>query len=695
MKKILFILLLIGQFVIGQTVTISGQFNTDGNSPVAREDYTFKVLNYGSLYATVGSHNGDPNVTVSGSTVTIASISVDYSTTYSFSIVSVAGGYESSVGAAIAHTTPNAPAPSGDGLHPTLLNFRIENANPDRVLFDSSEELTGSTTTGFTVSGKTISSVTIQSGSTTGHYFTVSSAFTWWDNNTIRYEGGSNIEDTETNILYNFPLQYIQNNISEPTASTDRYVTVNGAGSHNGILGNEWTITEAFSNAQAGQTVHVQAGDYGAVNCVLANNGTATNPIKFIGYDVTPNDNPSLTRSVGMSFDSSKMPLLNNGSGIGINTNSKQYFILRNIQIYSYSDYGIQLDDSDFAVIDNVYIEGGGDFGIRTVDANSQNNRVINSYIANCNQVAVRLYNKNNLIENTWAVTSKVSNMDYYISVYGGNDGGNNIVRNNYLSRFQTDTHTGHGVSIKAGQPTYVSSYNLVENNTILKIRQALEARHHTITYGVYRNNEITGVVSDNSIAGGMRVLNGANNNLFIGNKVSYGKYGISFASSGEDPTAPDAGHNNKFINNILTNNLYGIFTDEDASGQNRTIYDNEILFCTFYNNDHLFGTVSNDLTANSNVFKNNIVTNSGNDDLNGNENGWRQSWSNYWNNTSLVVPGNTGVIEVNPNFVDTSDFVPQATMNGTPVAGVEYDGSIPPIEREKTNPTIGAKEQQ
>ena len=90
-------------------------------------------------------------------------------------------------------------------IPPVLKNFRILYNQPSRVYFDSSVPITASTTTGFTVSGKSLSSVTIASGSTTGHYFTVSSSFTYWDNNTIRYTGGSNIKIPEVLVCQNLP----------------------------------------------------------------------------------------------------------------------------------------------------------------------------------------------------------------------------------------------------------------------------------------------------------------------------------------------------------------------------------------------------------------------------------------------------------------------------------------------------------
>ena len=71
------------------------------------------------------------------------------------------------------------------GVPPVLSNFRIDGGQTSRVYFDSSEPITGSNASGFRISGKSISGVRISTGKTSGHYFTVSSPFTYWDNNTM------------------------------------------------------------------------------------------------------------------------------------------------------------------------------------------------------------------------------------------------------------------------------------------------------------------------------------------------------------------------------------------------------------------------------------------------------------------------------------------------------------------------------
>lgn len=110
-----------------------------------------------------------------------------------------------------------------DVVAPTLSNYTINDTNPDRVSFESSEEITGTTFGGFTLgSGKTVTAININSGSTTGHYFTVNTDYVNADgNDTIAYSGsGSNIQDLSGNALASFTATTVTNNIPSSLAFT-------------------------------------------------------------------------------------------------------------------------------------------------------------------------------------------------------------------------------------------------------------------------------------------------------------------------------------------------------------------------------------------------------------------------------------------------------------------------------------------
>ena len=116
---------------------------------------------------------------------------------------------------------------------PVLSKFRIENNQTSRVYFDSSENIFGSSIKGFVISGKTIIKLNIVKGQITGHYLEVSQPFSFWDNNTLRYTGGSDIEDEDNNALQEFTLSYIQNNVTIDEGSV-KEIFVNSSVSKSG-----------------------------------------------------------------------------------------------------------------------------------------------------------------------------------------------------------------------------------------------------------------------------------------------------------------------------------------------------------------------------------------------------------------------------------------------------------------------------
>ena len=178
---------------------------------------------------------------------------------------------------------------------PVLSNFRILSTELSRVYFNSTTDVTGLTTTGFVISGKTILSVNIDAGGLSG-YFAVSVPFTFWDNNTIRLGENNSLVDVNTK-LHNFTMEYIVNNIAEPTASTNRYVSVAGGGDGTSEA-SPWTWAQAVTNAAPGMTIWVKAGNYGSyVGSFDKNTTTISNPIKFIGYKTSTGGVPDVIES--------------------------------------------------------------------------------------------------------------------------------------------------------------------------------------------------------------------------------------------------------------------------------------------------------------------------------------------------------------------------------------------------------------
>lgn len=68
-------------------------------------------------------------------------------------------------------------------------------------------------------------------------------------------------------------------------ALTERYVTVTGAGAHDGSFGGEWTLAEALTNAVAGDRCNVLKGAYSSGADSVTNAGTTQAAIIFRGYN--------------------------------------------------------------------------------------------------------------------------------------------------------------------------------------------------------------------------------------------------------------------------------------------------------------------------------------------------------------------------------------------------------------------------
>jgi hypothetical protein len=103
---------------------------------------------------------------------------------------------------------------AADTTAPTLSAFTIPDANRNRVNFSSSEAITATGFSGFSITGKTITGITINAGATTGHYFTLGSAFTHGDAATIAYTAVANqVEDVYGNDLGNIAATAITNSI--------------------------------------------------------------------------------------------------------------------------------------------------------------------------------------------------------------------------------------------------------------------------------------------------------------------------------------------------------------------------------------------------------------------------------------------------------------------------------------------------
>ncbi|MEL4455494.1 T9SS type A sorting domain-containing protein [Lutimonas vermicola] len=533
-------------------------------------------------------------------------------------------------------------------IPPIITNFTIEDDQRARVYFDSSEPIIGSNVTGFILTGNTIIGIKINAGQTTGHYFSVSRPFTFWDNNTIRYEGGSDLINDNSIPLMEFNLEYIDNNISEPEGKGNTYfVSTDGNNNSAGTnISNPWrTIAYAASQATAGDMVYIKAGDYGDETISVKYSGTASNPIKFIGYKENPGDRPTLNRNQNTEFISTEMPFIHtsskNGSGFG--AIDKKYIIIRNLQVEGYNN-SVDIAKSSYCIVDNVYVRGGKTNINNFPYYKSVQNRVINSYVSNGSHNGIYMTGARHLIENVYATSKGKPNMDYYIVIVGGNVGiGEHIIRNCEVLRDLSDTHPGHGISLKA-QGREIG-YSLVENSIIRNVGMSLEARHSGSRNNVYKDLFIT---NEGSNYGKGIQITSAQNSVFERIFVENKSYGIKFLGSTEDPDAKDAGNNNLIRNCIFNDNSVNIQVIEDLDGQNRVPKNNLIANCIFNAAGSMFLFEANEKSQNNAII--NSIMNEIKSEFHKNSNAYTFDFSysnfysinkSFWSNKAESGEGN------------------------------------------------------
>ena len=554
-------------------------------------------------------------------------------------------------------------------LNPQIFNFTIEAGQLSRIYFESTKIITSGINgiNGFIVEGKSISGVSINSGALIGHYFSLTSSLTNWDNVLIRYEGGSDIIDSSSNPLFDFTLKYIENKIDEPGAGNSVVYAAsttqgNGSGSSEA---NAMSYSTAGSVSQ-GTTVMMLAGQTSS-SMVISNNGTATNPIKFIGYNNAGKD-VDRTKTIGMSFDNTIMPLFNNGSNYGIIMDNKDNIIIKNIQLSNFSNnYAILNENGENQVFDNIYMSDGLRGIGHNVSPNSKNNRVTNTYSANMTRSGVILAGTNNLIKDNLSCTSKNTGMDYYLLCQGGIGGHSQAIIDCEISRFSGDGHNGHGSVFKAGPDGRVIEHSLMQNVNI--IRTNSELRHAGVTNCVMRNVTLNGHT-------GMVIRDGSSYNTIDSCRVDDSNYFIRFYETEEPVAIADPyPHHNRIMNCVSKGNdvLFNVQDNGLITGK-PTIENNEFINNTFDDSPKIYDVTDAVTFSANNVFTNNIFTNIPNiGDSNfiptfKYNNGW-----DYWLSNGTPISG-VGNISIDPEFSPYPIATNEDLQVGLWINGNEYD---------------------
>ncbi len=499
-----------------------------------------------------------------------------------------------------------------------LSNFRIENSYKDRVYFDVKGDISGLTKQGFVISGKTISSI-----NTSGNYFTVSSPFTFWDNNTIRL--GENSDEFNGIVanpkMYNFTLSYIVNNIAEPTVSTNRYVAVGGNG--NGTSeGNPASLSYMASNAASGQTWWIKAGNYGNTTISLTKNGTTTNPIKYIGYKSTPGDITSnylnSYNDIKNNFSSTEMPTLTgSGSGTAI-TMGADYVILRNFQTKEFLRTMSASSSPHHFTIDNFNSRDNAGThshtGINLLNPNIHNARIRNSVFLNHDMASIVIQGSGvgyNLIDNIksyqdMSLSMGYSRQDYHLTL----NGSNNIIRNCHVENFNnSDSNTQtHGIGVKATGIVQDNNWNLIEKSTAVNMQESFYLRNYHCDFNVIKDCIAKGNGSTSyEDTGGIWLWGGTHYNIYERIAVKeMTQCGIGLMDNQETPYHDEVGSGNIVRNCTFEDVKYALYSSSMKNSAN--FNDNKFYNNTFTNVTNRFYKKNNDGVIIKNLeWKNNI----------------------------------------------------------------------------------------
>tara|TARA_R110002073_G_scaffold72537_1_gene177551 strand:- start:565089 stop:569420 length:4332 start_codon:yes stop_codon:yes gene_type:complete len=615
---------------------------------------------------------------------------------------------------------------------PVLSNFRIENTNTNRVYFDSNEPITASTYGGFIISGKSINGITIADGQTTGHYFSVSSSFNFWDNNTIRYSSGSNLKSASGFDLPPFTLEYIKNNIPEPEANLNTYyVATNGSDSNNGLTEATpfKTIQKGLNVAKAGSTVYVKAGRY--VNRSLTsvkNSGTVTSPVKLIGYKTNPGDINSMYYSftqgaVAPDLDASEMPLLDgeNSNSYGLHINGPNYIIIRNIQVTRYL-FGFNHWNGIGYILDNCiakdfYGTGSQEGGAVNTNPNTSNKLYSPSYFRIKNTIAINggmanlhIRGSHNLVDNVKtycdkAIGSGTFGSDYFIAITGDN----NIIRNSSVEALNNNVNAySHGFSARGashddGNWGSTTSYNLFQHLYVKSgSQEALQSRNPRTDYNVWKDIVIEGFGQGSLDGEGISNQTGAQNNTYDRITLRNLRTAFMFTTGSEGNNTPSLLHTSgNVLKNIIVDKVHTVIGTHTLRGYLGTYENNKIYNVTINNASYLFDkrnhTASNFAASGNEIINsifNGVARERRKEEYPFTQDMFKIGYSNFYGGFTKLSWA-TNSISVNPNLDNDLMFTSETPSSiydgGTDVQGVNFD--IDGTERTNGKYSMGAYE--
>lgn len=145
--------------------------------------------------------------------------------------------------------------------------------------------------------------------------------------------------------------------------ASNYYVATDGDDGDPGTLGEPFrTLTYAMSTAgpaSAGDSIYVEAGNYGGEKIKFEISGTVSNRIVIQGYKTTPGDQPKDDWQYLDAHITSETPYYDRSfDGVGMDFQEQEYITVNNFQITEYS-VGVQIDGGH-NIIENFYISEQG-----------------------------------------------------------------------------------------------------------------------------------------------------------------------------------------------------------------------------------------------------------------------------------------------------------------------------------------------
>ena len=429
-------------------------------------------------------------------------------------------------------------------------------------------------------------------------------------------------------------------------SATDYYVAVDGNDANSGLsVATPWkTISFAATQVLAGDTVFIKAGDYGNENIVMTVDGSAGNPISFIGYQNTPGDNPQNNYVIGSALDASIMPTLNGGdrnTGIAINLTSRSYINLQNIQIHDYAN-GIYAYATTNSIVDNITAITLGDVNASysgqgiVFGSFADNNTIKNCLVYNAAAENISVAGNNNTIDNCKSFSddnqTSASSTDYYIVAAGNN----NLIKNCYAERIGNLEHGGHGIGFKE-----YAQDSLIEDSTSVNMSGSFYFRHSPVFNNTIRNCHVLN--SDE----GLLMRDGAHDNVFENCIIDNAYYAIAFIDAfNEDDGAPNTAEANVIKNSLITNTRYAVIAFEQFERPSDVV-NNRIENCTIDNAQYLIYSERENI---NNSMTNTIITNVANYSIGSVAVNFNFDYSNFWNN-GFATPIGSNNLSVNPSF--------------------------------------------